>query len=204
LRAGLSLACLAAAASIAFAGPLVLLLYQGGRFTAEDTARVALLLQVFGLAVPAWIAQQIAVRGFYARGDTWRPMWIGTAVALGAAALYYELGGRYGVVGLAIAGVVGMNANALATLGFLRAWYGGPSLLALARTVARAVAIAAVAGFAVVWLPPLGGIGRWGALFDLAFGGAVFAIVSFVGIHLAGDGAQRSALQRIARRLRSR
>jgi putative peptidoglycan lipid II flippase len=99
LRAGLSLACLAAAASIAFAGPLVLLLYQGGRFTAEDTARVALLLQVFGLAVPAWIAQQIAVRGFYARGDTWRPMWIGTAVALGAAALYYELGGRYGVAG---------------------------------------------------------------------------------------------------------
>jgi putative peptidoglycan lipid II flippase len=204
LRAGLSLACLAAAASIAFAGPLVLLLYQGGRFTAADTARVALLLQVFGLAVPAWIAQQIAVRGFYARGDTWRPMWIGTAVAIGAALLYYVLGSRYGVVGLAIAGVAGMNANALATLGFLRAWYGGPSLLALARTVARAVVIAAIAGLAVIGIPPLDGGGRWGALSDLVLGSAGFAIVSLVGIHLAGDDAQRGALQRIARRLRFR
>jgi hypothetical protein len=35
-------------------------------------------------------------------------------------------------------------------------------------------------------------------------GGAVFAIVSLVGIHFAGDDAQRSALQRITRRLRSR
>ena len=48
--------------------------------------RVAGLLQIFALAVPAWIAQQIAVRGFYARGDTWRPMWLGTAIALAAAA----------------------------------------------------------------------------------------------------------------------
>jgi putative peptidoglycan lipid II flippase len=203
LRAGLSLACLASAASLIFAGPLVMLLYQGGRFTADDSERVGMLFQLYALAVPGWIAQQIAVRGFYARGDTWRPMWIGTAVAVVAAALYFALGRWYGVVGLAIAGVAAMNANAAATLAFLRVWYGGPSLGALARTVARALAIAAVAGAAAAAIPSLGE-GRWGALLDLALGGALFATVSLAGIRWFGDDAQRGALQRITRRLRSR
>jgi putative peptidoglycan lipid II flippase len=200
LRAGLSLACLAAAASLVFAGPLVMLLYQGGRFTADDSERVGLLFQVYALAVPGWIAQQIAVRGFYARGDTWRPMWIGTAVAAAAAALYFALGRWYGVVGLAIAGLAAMNANAVATLVFLRAWYGGPPLGALARTVARAIAIAAVAAAGAAAIPPLGD-GRLGALLDLAIGGAVFAILSLVGIHWLGDDAQREAVNRILRRI---
>jgi putative peptidoglycan lipid II flippase len=200
LQAGLSLACLAAAASFVFAHPLVMLLYQGGRFTAADTERVTLLFELYAFAVPGWIAQQIAVRGFYARGDTWRPMWIGTAVAIAAVVLYFALGRWYGVVGLAIAGVAAMNANAAATIAFLRAWYGGPSLAALARSVARAVAIAAVAGAAAAAIPPLGE-GRSGALIDLALGGALFAILSLVGIHWFGDYAQREALQRILRRV---
>jgi putative peptidoglycan lipid II flippase len=203
LRAGLSLACLAAAASFVFASPLVLLLYQGGRFTAADSARVSLLFQVYAFAVPGWIAQQIAVRGFYARGDTWRPMWIGTAVALAAALIYFELGQWYGVVGLAIAGLAAMNANALATIVLVRVWYGGPSLAALARTVARAVAVAAVAGAAAAAIPPLGE-GRIGALLDLAAGGALFGILSLVGIHFFGDAAQREALHRILRRIARR
>ena len=176
-----------------------MLLYQGGRFTAADTERVALLFQLYAFAVPGWIAQQIAVRGFYARGDTWRPMWIGTAVAVAAAAIYFALGRWYGVVGLAIAGVAAMNANALATLALLRAWYGGPSLAALTRSVARAVAIAAVAGAAAAAIPPLGE-GRFGALLDLSLGGALFAILSLLGIHWFGDDAQREALRRILRR----
>jgi putative peptidoglycan lipid II flippase len=199
LRAGLSLACIAAAAVFVFASPLVALLYQGGRFTADDSQRVATLLQVFAFAVPAWIAQQIAVRGFYARGDTWRPMWIGTAVAFGAAALYFVLGQWYGVVGLAIAGASGMVANALATIAMLRVWYGGPPLGPLARTVARAVAISAAAGGIASLVPPLGA-GRLGNLLDLAVGGAVFGIAVLVGVALAGDDAQRAALRRFARR----
>jgi putative peptidoglycan lipid II flippase len=200
LRVGLSLACLAAVASYVFATPLVGLLYQGGRFTAADTERVALLLSIYAFAVPAWIAQQIAVRGFYARGDTWRPMWIGTGVAVGAIALYYVLGQSHGVVGLAIAGVAGMVANALATLVLLRAWYGGPALGRLAQSVARAVAIAAVAGVAAAALPPFG-VGRWGLVIDLMVGGTLFGGVSLVGIALAGDDAQRGALRAILRRL---
>jgi putative peptidoglycan lipid II flippase len=200
LRVGVSLACLAAAASFVFALPLVTLLYQGGRFTASDSERVTLLFQVYAFAVPAWIAQQIAVRGFYARGDTWRPMWIGTAVAVGAAVVYYLLGKDYGVVGLAIAGLVAMNANAIATVVFLRGWYGGPALGRLARSIARAVAISAVAALAAAAIPPLAP-GRWGALLDLALGGAVFAALSLAGIRGFGDESQRGALQQAARRI---
>jgi putative peptidoglycan lipid II flippase len=203
LRLGLSLACLAAAASYVFAAPLVTLIYQGGRFTAADSARVALLLQVFAFAVPGWIAQQIAVRGFYARGDTWRPMWIGTAVAVGAAALYYVLGNWIGIVGLAIASVAGMVANAVATVALLRVWHGGPALGPLTRTIGRAVAISAVAGLAAAAIPPLAA-GRWGALLDLALGGAVFGVAALVGIQLGGDASQREALRTVARRVARR
>jgi putative peptidoglycan lipid II flippase len=200
LRAGLALACAAAVVAFVLAEPIVRLLYEGGKFGAADTQRVAGLLQIFAFAVPAWIAQQIAARGFYARGHTWEPMWLGTAIALAAAALYWMLGQRSGAAGLALAGVIAMNVNAIATLVLLRARYGGPPLGLLARSFARAAAIAAIAGLAAVWLPPLGP-GRLGALLDLAAGGAVFAVAVLVGIQLFGDDAQRDALRRIARRI---
>ncbi len=200
LRAGLSLACLGAAATFALAGPLVELVYQGGRFTADDSARVVPLLRIFCLAVPAWIGQQIAVRGFYARGDTWRPMWLGTAVAVAAAGLYYTLGLRHGATGLALAGVVGMTFNCAGTLALLRRLHGGPSLSALARTVARALGIALVAGAAAAALPrPAPGAA--GALLQLAAGGAVFAVLALGGVHLLGDASQREAFRALARRL---
>ena len=200
LRAGLSLACLGAAAAFVFAEPLVTLLYEGGRFTADDTRRVTELLRIFAWAVPAWVAQQIAVRGFYARGDTWRPMRLGTAVAAGAALLYFAMGRRYGAPGLATAGVIGMMLNAVATVVVLRRRYGGPPLGALAHTVARAGLIAAIAGVAAAVLPRLGS-GAVGAVMHLALGGAVFAGVALAGIQLVGDASQRNAVRAIARRV---
>jgi putative peptidoglycan lipid II flippase len=200
LRTGLALACLGAGAEFVFAEPLVRLLYEGGRFGAADTQRVASLLQIFAFAVPAWIGQQIAVRGFYARGETWRPMWLGTAVAVGAAALYFALGQRYGATGLAAAGVIGMTANAAATLTWLRSRFGGPSLVAIASTTARAAVVAGIGGLAAAALPPLGA-GSVGAALDLAVGGAVFTSVSLVAIYFAGDDAQRDELRRILRRI---
>ncbi len=200
LRAGLALACLGASAAYVFADPLVAFVYEGGRFTAADGERVAALLRIFAFAVPAWIAQQIAVRGFYARGDTWRPMWLGTLVALAAAALYFALGQRYGATGLAVAGVIAMTANALATLVLLRVWFGGPSLSALGQTTVRASAIAALAGLAAGALPRLGA-GWLAALGDLALGGALFALVALAGVQLVGDAPMRGAVRAIVRRL---
>jgi putative peptidoglycan lipid II flippase len=200
LRAGLSLACAAAAATLLFAEPIVRLLYEGGRFAAADTQRVAGLLQIFALAVPAWIAQQIAVRGFYARGETWQPMWLGSAIAVVAAGLYWMLGQRYAAPGLAVAGMIGMNVNAIATLALLRGRHGGPSLAAMASTAARATGVAGIAALAAAAVPPLGS-GRIGAALDLAVGGAVFALVALAGVQLVGDDSMRGALRAIARRV---
>jgi putative peptidoglycan lipid II flippase len=200
LRAGLALACAAAAGAFVFAEPIVRLLFEGGRFDAADTRRVADLLQIFAFAIPAWIAQQIAGRGFYARGHTWALMWLGSAIALCAAGLYWMLGQRDGAAGLAMAGAIAMNVNAVATLGYLRARYGGPSLGAVAHTMARAAGIAVVAALAAAFVPPIGS-GRLGAAADLAVGGALFAAIAIAGVQLAGDPPLRNAVRAIGRRL---
>jgi putative peptidoglycan lipid II flippase len=203
LRATGALGVLAAGYAWGLADPIVRCVYQHGAFTGADAARVAALLAIFALATPAWVTQQIASRDFYARGDTWRPMLLGTAIAALAIPLYLSLGARLGALGLAIAGVVGMAATALATLVLARARHGAPDLAALAATLARAAAIAAVAGVAASHAR-LGGPGWSGAAVDLGLGSAVFAAIALLGVVAVGDASLRDALARIAARLRRR
>jgi len=200
LRAGVSLGAIAAAGAYAFADPLVRLVYRHGAFTGADASEVARLLCIFSLTVPAWVAQQIASRAFYARGDTWRPMLLGTGVALLSIPLYLMLGRRAGAQGLAVAGAIAMSANAVATLLLARRLHGGPALGPLANTFARASGIAALAGAAgasVLRARP----GVAGAVLDLAFGGAVFLAVAAGGIASCGDESLRGAASRIVRRV---
>jgi len=203
LRALLSLGLLAGAAMLALAEPFVALVYQRGAFTSADAGQTARLLAVFCAAVPSWVVQQMAVRAFYARGDTWRPMFLGSAFALGAVPLYLALGERFGVVGVAAAGALAMGANAVATLVYARWRYGGPALAPIATAGLRALAIAALAAGAAAWCVA-GRPGTLGALTDLALGGAAFAAVAGVGIASIGDAALRDALRRIGRRLPGR
>ncbi len=205
LRAGLGLAILAGAAIVVLAEPLVGLVIQTGRFGADDSQRVAQLLVIFGVAVPAWIVQQIAVRAFYARGQMWRPMLLGTAVAIAAIPLYLGLGDRFGGAGIAAAGALGMTLNAALTLALARRLHGGPALGSLAATAARAAAIAAVAAAAghqgVAMASGLAPAGSADAAVALAAGGGAFAAVSLVGIFIMGDEMLRTALSRGLRRL---
>jgi len=199
LGGGLALAALAAAGMWALADPLVVVLYEHGRFAAADTARVAVLLRIFALAVPAWVVQQIAVRAFYAREDTWRPMWLGTAFAIPAALLYLWLGARLGAAGLALSGAIAMSANAVATLVWARRLHGAPDLAALASTTLRAAA-AGLVGAAAASALPAASAGFGAALMHLALGGAVFAAVGLSGAWLLGDAPMRRALARVLQR----
>lgn len=200
LAAGLSLGVLAGAATFALAEPLVGFVYQHGAFTASDAARVTTLLRLLALAVPAWVAQQIAARAFYARGDTWRPMLLGTGFALAAIPLYLALGKRFGVAGLAMAGALGMNANALAILALARRLHGAPRLGALGVGAGRALAVGAAAGAAALF-----GVGDAGAglraLGVLMLGGAVFAAAGAAGVALFGGADLRAVLRGVGRRL---
>jgi putative peptidoglycan lipid II flippase len=204
LRAGLALAVLAGAAFFVLADPIVALLYERGRFDAADTARVASLLRVFSFAVPAWVVQQIAVRPFYARNDMWRPMLLGSAVALVVAPLYWLAGMRYGAEGLAGAGALGMSLGAVATLLLARRLHGGPDLAALASTGARAFAIAALAGVATWMVPAPAAEAWWGPPVELAIGGSVFAAVALGGVYGIGDRPMREALDRLLARISRR
>ncbi|MBP1684295.1 MAG: mviN [Deltaproteobacteria bacterium] len=199
LRAGLALAVFGGAAVIVLAQPTVRLVYQHGAFTTDDTAQVARLLTLFCLAVPAWIAQQIAVRAFYARGDTWRPMLLGTAIALAAIPLYLLLAKRFGAVGIAAAGALGMSTNTLATLLLARWVHGGPDLAQLCDTTMRAAVIAAIGcgvTYPAVQLLPHGGAG---VLLELACGGALFGVIVLLGTLAIGDATMRETLLRLLR-----
>jgi len=201
LQAGSVLAVFGSAAFIVLSRPLVVLMYQHGAFTARDTASVAPILAVMSLGVPAWIVQQIIVRAFYARGDTWRPMLLGTIVAAAAIPLYLSLGNRFGVLGLAAAGAVAMSVNALATLLLARRLHGAPDLGNLLGTTARATAIASVAAILAEWLVAgRGALGLPGALIELGAGGMLFLMVILIGTFTLGDAPMRTAVRRMLRR----
>ena len=151
--------------------------------------------------MPAWIAQQIVVRAFYARADTWRPMLLGTVVALAAIPLYLLLGDTVGVLGLAGAGAVGMSVNALATLLLARWLHGAPDLASLFGTTARATVIAVVAAVLVERIVVVEAAnGVRGALLQLGAGGMLFAVVTLVGTFTLGDEPMRAAVRRMLRR----
>lgn len=195
LRASIGLAALSAAVAMVLAEPIVALLYERGRFGPADTARVASLLAIFAWAVPAWVTQQIAVRAFFARGDTWRPLIAGTVVALSAIPLYRMLGAQYGAEGLAVAGAVGITVNALLTLVLARVLHGGPPLTILAVSAVRAALIAAVAGGAAALAAELPStpLGR------LLAGLTSFAAVALSAVWFLGDEPLRTALHHRSR-----
>jgi len=204
LQASLALAVVAAGGCFALAYPLVQFVYQRGRFGVADTAAVADILTLLCLAVPGWIAQQIIVRAFYARADTWRPMLLGTTVALAAIPLYLALGRAYGVRGLALAPAIGMSVNALVMILWARRLHGAPALGALCTTAWRATLIAVPAAALVRWAQPAALASTASALAALVGGGAGYTLLTAAGAWLAGDEALRGVLLRLARRMRTR
>jgi putative peptidoglycan lipid II flippase len=206
LRTGLGLALLTAGACVALAGPLVTLTFERGAFGPADSAAVALLLAILSASVPAWVVQQIAVRDFYARRDTWRPMLLGTVVALAAIPLYLALGRSWGASGLAFASAFAMTANALATLALARRLHGGPSLRLLGASAVRGLALASLAAGAA-----FGARAAWGvigsadaavdAFANLAVGSLAFAIVTALALPWLGDEPLRAGLGRLSARI---
>lgn len=201
LQAGVALAVVAAAACYALADPLVVVVYQRGRFGAADTAAVAGVLSLLCLAVPGWIAQQIIVRAFYARADTWRPMLLGTIVALLSIPLYLALARADGVHGLALASGIGMTINTALMIGLARWLHGAPALDALASSSGRAALIAVPAALLVRWLLPATSASTASALIALLAGAGGFALCVALGTWSVGDEALRGGLLRVARRV---
>jgi putative peptidoglycan lipid II flippase len=74
LRAILTLAFPAAIALLLFGRPLIVLLFQGGEFTAQSTELVFYALQFYTVALISQSVLEIVVRAFAARQDTLTPL----------------------------------------------------------------------------------------------------------------------------------
>ncbi len=142
----------AAAGLAALSLPVVRVLYQRGLFDAADTRGTAAALIFFGIGVPAWGAQQVLVRGYYARRDMWTPVIVGTAATVVALPAYWLLFQAMGISGLALASTAGIT---LYTAVLAAIWYarnGWGHFRPVLATASRAVPLAV-----------LGGLGAWGA-----------------------------------------
>ncbi len=106
LRLALFIGLPASAGLLAVREPLVQAIYEHKRFTAADTPRVAAATAAYGIAIWAYIAQQVVVRGFYAHGSARTPMRIATGMVGLNLGLNLFLVGRMGEAGIALATAV--------------------------------------------------------------------------------------------------
>ena len=173
-----------AAMTFVLSREVVLVVFQRGAFTIDDTLRTAEALSAFCLGIPFWCSQAIVARGFFAMRDTWTPTLVGTAAWLVALPAYYFLQQSHGVFGLALASTVGIFLYAVALYGILMRRtvgrpgapelleYGKLALAAILAGVAGHYALGAASGF-LPWET------LWGSVVRLAGGAAAVGVVYF-------------------------
>ncbi|HSR54287.1 MAG TPA: murein biosynthesis integral membrane protein MurJ [Acidobacteriota bacterium] len=213
LRLVMLLALPSMAGLLLLAEPVVRVLYQGGRFTADSTQATALALMVYALALPAYSCQKVYVPTFYALDDTRTPVRISLlsvtvnvffSLVLVFLVLQPALP-RSAYLGLALGtGVsvslqVALLSRALRVrLGTMRSQVAGPLL----RMTAAALAMAAsVYGVEQVLLNLLSD-SRWSAILSLAISVAAGAIVYFAVCLLLDVEEVKEVLSGISQRLK--
>lgn len=205
MRAALGIGILGGAGMVILGEPITRLLFERGAFTAHDTAAIVAILHILALGVPMWLAQQMIVRAYYARSDTWRPMVVSTIIAVAAFPVYWQLGHTYGTTGLAAAGAASVGVTTLSTLALARWLHGAPSIWVLLGAAARTSLVAVLAG-AAAW-----GVRRvlpdaWSgpgvlSLPELVVAVGAFGVVALTGTLLIGDPPTREVVLKILRKL---
>ena len=136
---------------IAFATPIVGLLYERGNFTPEDTELVANILIAYSAGLLGYAAYFLLVRAFYSRQNTKTPALLNIALFALYAALAYGLSSIMGVVGVALAYSVISAVFTLVSLAAMRREIGRIGGRRLARSLAKLLT-AGVTMYAVAWI----------------------------------------------------
>jgi putative peptidoglycan lipid II flippase len=170
----------AAAALVAIPWEIVTVLFEHGRFAAEDAARTAAALSAFALGLPAYVLIKVLAPAFFARQDTTTPVKFAALSVAANIAFSLALVVPLGHVGIALATALAAWLNAaLLALGLRKR--GALALDArsrrrLSRTVLATLAMAVALLLAAWALGPLfaGALaGRALGLFLLVAGGLV-------------------------------
>jgi len=138
------------------AEPAVALIFQQGKFESFDTLRTARLFQLYLVAVPLWVYQQILGRAFYAAGDTLSPVIIGTITTIIALPIFFVGARQFGAEGIVFASVAGfLLYSAALSLWWIRKWNEKGIFEGLANDILRyitagGIAFALALGFYVV------------------------------------------------------
>ncbi len=160
LRLSLFLGVPAGVGLILLARPIVDLIYRHGRFSPQDAARAASILQMYSLGMWAYFCNHILLRAFFSQKDTSTPLKITCVLAavnvvLVAVGIFTPL--RAGAIGLATAFTSSVTAVLLAWI--LRRRWGrieaGKILASLVKTAVAACGMAGVIGLVLWYLPPL-------------------------------------------------
>lgn len=148
LRRYVCLAIPASAIMIVLAREVVVILFQRGAFTPADTARTAVVLQVFLSGAFAIAGLFIVLRGFYAMRNTLLPAVYGTVTVGLSIPVYWILADRMGEAGVALGVVLSglLQAAVLFAVFNRRARNRGrASYIAMGRTLLITLPAAAVA-----------------------------------------------------------
>jgi putative peptidoglycan lipid II flippase len=180
---GLELALLltlpAAIALAVAAEPILLVLFQHGKFTAFDTANTAPALAAYAVGLPAFVLVKVMAPGFFARHDTKTPVKIAAATMAVNVTLTIGLGYVLAQTGIALALSLSGWCNALALTAVLnrrgqfaldaQARRALPRILALEYLLANAFAGRFAAQLAALAMLVGGGLAGF-ALLALGFG----------------------------------
>lgn len=129
---------------------LVAVVYGHGRFDVADVGRVAAVLRIIALGLPASVTARVLASAFYSRKDTRTPAFIAAVVVGSVIISGYFWSHRFGLEGLAAALALGSWVQCLGAAGLLwrRGWVTATfSLRALPRMI-----VPLMVGAANIWV----------------------------------------------------
>lgn len=130
-------------------GSAIDLLLRTGRFDAAAAGLTLGALQMFALGLAGHVTLEIVARLYYARKDTWTPLWMAVLALVVNVLLALWWIGPLQVRGLALANSVAITAEVLLGLALLQRSLGGLQLRAMALDLARTGLAAATMGLAM-------------------------------------------------------
>lgn len=151
--------------------PIVRLLYERGKFTADDTATMAPLLALFALGMPFFAVTSLMTRAFYATKDTVTPVKIAAMSFVVNIGLGWWLKDIWGAKGLVAASTAAVVMQAVALQHQLGVSLPGMVFGDLWRTLLKILAATAVMAGAVA--------GGWGAMRGI-YGADVVAVFGLI------------------------